>query len=390
MKVWLLTLLFLIPFISFGQKRYTIEGKVGAVAPGARVELIRWYGNMGETIAVDTIHDGRFAFCGEVDHFPARMSISVEGDSLFYGERTLWVGEQAIRIEENGPCVSFWKVRSRLKLQREENKFVENTAEVGREYERFRHDYRESYLAELRDQRKKNPEMKEYPIQRRMDSLGKLNLLENLKTLEQCRILSEVGLERLYPFAREIYLSKAPRISREVIERLFLRLEPSLNDTPRALEIRSYLYPCKVVGIGDEMADGVLFDLDGKEHRLSDYKGKYILLDFWSSGCGPCLAAHPELNKWAGTYREQFYVISINLDLSEHLWREASKGLTGINLSDLKGEGGIMARYGCDGIPKFVVVNPEGRIVEVWFGYWKNCLNDKLAKYLKNNDNQDK
>ena len=45
------------------------------------------------------------------------------------------------------------------------------------------------------------------------------------------------------------------------------------------------------------MADGDLYDLDGNVRHLSEFKGKYILLDFWSQGCGPCLQSLPELEE---------------------------------------------------------------------------------------------
>ena len=58
-------------------------------------------------------------------------------------------------------------------------------------------------------------------------------------------------------------------------------------------EITVNLFPPTVVKEGDKMADTELFDLDGKIHHLTDFNGKYILLDFWSSGCGPCIMALP-------------------------------------------------------------------------------------------------
>lgn len=54
---------------------------------------------------------------------------------------------------------------------------------------------------------------------------------------------------------------------------------------------------------GDKMADTELFDLDGKIHHLTDFNGKYILLDFWSSGCGPCIMALPEMKEIQEQYK---------------------------------------------------------------------------------------
>mgnify|MGYP003057865721 CR=1 FL=1 len=61
--------------------------------------------------------------------------------------------------------------------------------------------------------------------------------------------------------------------------------------------ITGYMNLPETVNVGDEMADGDLYDLDGNVRHLSEFKGKYILLDFWSQGCGPCLQSLPELEE---------------------------------------------------------------------------------------------
>ena len=62
-------------------------------------------------------------------------------------------------------------------------------------------------------------------------------------------------------------------------------------------EITVCLYPPVTVKEGDEMADTDLYDLQGNIHHLADYKGKYLLVDFWSRGCGPCMMALPEMKR---------------------------------------------------------------------------------------------
>lgn len=96
-----------------------------------------------------------------------------------------------------------------------------------------------------------------------------------------------------------------------------------------------------IAGLGCMVVENCLFE--GNRHQLTDYKGKYILLDFWSSACGPCIMAQPELGKVAGKYPDHLNVVSISLDVSKEMWRQASGQLKGVNLSDLKGEGGIVA-----------------------------------------------
>ena len=108
------------------------------------------------------------------------------------------------------------------------------------------------------------------------------------------------------------------------------------------------------------MADADLFDLDGKVHHLAEYKGKYMLLDFWSRGCGPCRMALPEMKEIADMYKDRLTVISLSSD-DEKNWREVSKeeNLTWENLNDMQGTNGLYAKYGISGIPHYVFISPE-------------------------------
>ena len=94
--------------------------------------------------------------------------------------------------------VALWKVKSKLRQQQEENRFVKNSARITREYERVRFDKEDEYVAEYKDQHSKHPKMKDYPVTRLFDSLSALKAEADLKILEEQAVLSEVGLERLY------------------------------------------------------------------------------------------------------------------------------------------------------------------------------------------------
>lgn len=128
--------------------------------------------------------------------------------------------------------VSLWKVNSKSKLQLEENEFLEHTACFVAAFNQLRHQKQQEYLDEMRDQRKEVPEMTDYPVQRALDSLSKSSLQAELQLLKRRAVMSEVGMEKLYPFAREIFYSKHPRFPREEIRQVFLRLDPALIINP--------------------------------------------------------------------------------------------------------------------------------------------------------------
>ncbi len=163
-----------------------------------------------------------------------------------------------------------------------------------------------------------------------------------------------------------------------------LRFDLSGTDTPHSRE-KGFVWQPKVVKIGEYLADADLYDLEGTVHHLADYKGKYLLLDFWRLNCGPCQHALPELKEIAEQYKDSITVISLSHD-DEKTWRKASreKNITWPNLNDLKGLQGIFARYGVYGVPHFVLISPEGNIVTYWSGYGKGHLKQKIKTLLPN------
>ena len=121
--------------------------------------------------------------------------------------------------------------------------------------------------------------------------------------------------------------------------------------------------------VGKQYTDLQLKDLNGQSHRLSEYvgKGKWVLIDFWASWCGPCRAELPELVKVYQAYHaDGFEVVGISLDDDAQAWQKAVKkmNLSWNHLSDLKGwDSKAVEVYKVFGIPTNLLVNPQGKIV---------------------------
>jgi peroxiredoxin len=104
--------------------------------------------------------------------------------------------------------------------------------------------------------------------------------------------------------------------------------------------------------------------IDNKEIKLSDYKGKYVLLDFWSSTCGPCLRMAPYMKKLYDTYREKgFEIIAVSLDTKREDWVRAQEkhGISGVQVSSLKGADDPIAKYyGIYQMPSMILIDNKG------------------------------
>ena len=117
-----------------------------------------------------------------------------------------------------------------------------------------------------------------------------------------------------------------------------------------------------------------------------NFRGKYVLLDFWFAGCKPCVQAIPELKQIEATYNGELVVVSINSDEVD-VWEEASErlGITGNNFNDHKEKLGIVNHYiGCYGTyPRFCLAAPNGTIIGDMEGYRSGELTELVEKTIR-------
>jgi peroxiredoxin len=119
--------------------------------------------------------------------------------------------------------------------------------------------------------------------------------------------------------------------------------------------------------VGQVAPDIALPALDGNIMTLSSLRGRYVLIDFWASWCGPCRHENPNVVKLYQKYKSQgFEIFSVSLDRDTENWQKAveADGLTWHHVSDLKmWESAVVPVYKVDAIPMTFLLDKEGVII---------------------------
>jgi peroxiredoxin len=137
--------------------------------------------------------------------------------------------------------------------------------------------------------------------------------------------------------------------------------------------------------VGGMAPDINLPDTSGKLFSLKSLLGKYVLVDFWASWCGPCRGENPNVVKAYNQYKDKnFTVLGVSLDSDKQAWIDAIKAdnLTWNHISDLQSwNSSVVNLYGFNAIPYNVLLDPQGKIIAI--GLRGDDLENKLAEVLK-------
>lgn len=386
-KAFIISLLTAMVLNVQAQREIIIDGTVTNVDDGIVMRLFLREGRAGKGIAVDTIQNGKFHF--EVEAKQELNNFMLMGHSPKFPswarELYLTPGSHAL-IHGSNYKIQTWEVECDGKEQIEADSYIKVARE---EYNQMMDKLieREFYWA-LIESNTATEEERAKAAQKTRDLLKPIYELQFAAEKKEMELMMNKPITSFWLMKLE-RLSSNPNIHanyphRDMIVALYNRLSEEQRQSEQGQTIATNLFPPTKIKIGDDMVDTDLYDLEGKIHHLTELKGKYILLDFWSSGCGPCILSIPEMGEIQEIYKDRLTIVSLSSD-TERRWKDASAkhSITWYNWSDKKQISGLYLKYGVRGVPHYVLISPEGKITSTWGGYGKGSLLKKMKELIK-------
>ncbi len=225
--------------------------------------------------------------------------------------------------------------------------------------------------------------------------LGKAKDMEGQKKVEaSIDALDEEMREKVYKGYYQAHL-KSPialyalrsyagyQIDADKVDPLFASLPQATQQWPSAVSLKEQIDIAKMTGIGKIAPDFKQNDTLGNPFSLSSLRGKYVLVDFWASWCGPCRKENPNVVKAFNRFKDRnFTILGVSLDRpgQQDRWMKAihDDGLTWYQVSDLKfWDNEVAKQYGIRAIPANILIDPTGKIIA------KNLNGEALVKKLE-------
>ena len=289
-----------------------------------------------------------------------------------------------VYVKGNGKILGNWEVQTGTPEQKEWDIIRKATAKECAAYQQAWLDY-EAYR-----QYRRNTEMSEAEWDRTKVILTQKDSLKNKNQVlwfkSQLIAMKELPVTDFWmdQLNTIIYFASNRReMLEELIKELYLKHSDKIDRKPDGKAVREWVYPYPKAELGKPCVDSDLFDVNGKKHRLADFRGKYVLLDFWANYCGACIAAFPHIGKLQEQYADKLTVISISIDKMD-TWKKSKyqKEITWHSLNDGGGNwGGIAGSYNIMAMPTYILIAPDGtyhaRLTSA------DIYNGKLEEYLK-------
>lgn len=356
---------------------FTVKGKIGSYNAPAKAYLSYGSGGKGVTDSV-VLNNGQFEFKGTItDPSSAALYINAKGDGIHspYDYASFYIDKGTTQI--NSADSAKHAVVSGTKISEENDKFKAALKVTDAEYAAL--EVKEKAAGDNPSpELKKQFDVQEKEIDNHEKAIMKKFIADNPSSFISLSAL------RSYTYSADY----------KDVEPLFHHLSPELQNSASGKKYADQLEKLKGVAYGATAPEFAQADTNGNVVKLSSFRGKYVLVDFWASWCGPCRMENPNVVKAYNQYKDKnFTILSVSLDRpgAKEKWLKAihKDGLTWTHISDLKFWDNDAAKlYGVQAIPQNFLLDPNGKIIG------KNLrgddLADKLAAIFDNNKKKEK
>jgi peroxiredoxin len=379
MKQFISMLFLLVSANSFAQKGFTISGNVSKVKDPIAKVYLNYYADGKSTMDSAEVKDGKFSFTGTLTD-PVMGSLRAKYQEV--------PGAKSMKaISYNRDIKQVFLENSKIKITSVDS-FANATIKGSKSHAAYV-SWTDLTKAENEQSAALNKEYGEYYKKKDQAGMDRIDAafdkLTEQKNIKNKQYLKDNPASPIAMFVLKQYAGYD--INADDVEPIFLSLPQQLRASPAGKDMAEKLETAKKTGIGKMAMDFIQNDTLGNPVSLSSFRGKYVLIDFWASWCGPCRQENPNVVKAFNAYNSKgFTVLGVSLDqpTAKDKWMKAihDDKLTWTQVSDLKyWKNEVAVQYGIQAIPQNFLIDPQGKIVG------KNlrgeALNKKLAEIFK-------
>lgn len=379
MKQFISVLFLLVSANSFAQKGFTISGDVSKVKDLIAKVYLNYYADGKSTMDSAEVKDGKFSFTGTLAD-PVMGSLRAKYQEV--------PGAKSMKaISYNRDIKQVFLENSKIKIASVDS-FANATIKGSKSHTAYVSwtDLTKEETAQSAALNKEYSEFYKKKDQAGMDKIdAAFDKLTEQKNIKNKQYLKDNPSSPIAMFVLKQYAGYD--INADDVEPMFLALPEQLRASPAGKDMTEKLETAKKTGVGKMAMDFTQNDTLGIPVSLSSFRGKYVLIDFWASWCGPCRQENPNVVKAFNAYNSKgFTVLGVSLDqpTAKDKWMKAihDDKLTWTQVSDLKyWKNDVAVQYGIQAIPQNFLIDPQGKIVG------KNlrgeALNKKLAELFK-------